>query len=81
MELIDNKNADIRLDGDHGILYLKNMLFGTMIFLYNGKGEIQAEWQYSSLEISHQLSQSGMYVIVITYASDIVVKRVFYEDI
>lgn len=74
-----NKEMNVRLDNDGGILCLTGLLVGTMVFLYNGVGELQIKQVYALPYLSLVLPCRGTFVLVAHHsACQPEVRRIVY---
>ena len=48
METITNKEVNVRLDNEKGILCLTGLLAGTMVFLYDSQGELRGKHKFAA---------------------------------
>ena len=65
METITNKEVNVRLDNQKGILCITGLLVGTMVFLYDSQGELKGKSKFELPSISMLVPKYGTYVLVI----------------
>ena len=67
METITNKEVNVRLDNEKGILCLTGLLAGTMVFLYDSQGELKGKHKFALPLLTMEIPQQGTYVLVMSH--------------
>lgn len=82
METITNKEVNVHLDKETGILCLTRLLAGTMVFLYDSQGELRGKHQFALPSLTITIPRHGTYVLVISHPNcQPEVRRVVYAGI
>lgn len=82
METITNKEVNVRLDDEKGIIHLTGLLAGTMVFLYDVRGELQAKRKSEASPLAIAIPERGTYVLVMSHPNcQPEVRRVIYPEI
>ena len=82
METITNKEVNVHLDKETGILCLTRLLAGTMVFLYDSQGELRGKHQFALPSLTITIPRHGTYVLVMSYPNcQPEVRRVVYAGI
>ena len=81
METITNKEVNVRLDNQKGILCITGLLVGTMVFLYDSQGELKGKSKFELPSISMLVPKSGTYVLVMCHPNcQPEVRRLIYSE-
>ena len=67
METITNKEVNVRLDNEKGILCLTGLLAGTMVFLYDSQGELRGKHKFALPSLTMEIPRPGAYVLVMSH--------------
>lgn len=67
METITNKEVNVQLDNEKGILCLTKLLNGTMVFLYDSLGDLKGKQKFVLPSLTMIVPTHGIYVLVMSH--------------
>ena len=79
MKALNNRDVNLQLDSETGVVHLSHLLPDTSVYLYNIEGCVQLKAKSNLPKLSFALPGRGIYVLVLMHSNcPLEVKRIMY---